>query len=130
MFDGNENFARTFRAISPHGKFDVWLGEAVEARKESITARIVLAASFASVLVGPLGCLPFFVHLWGMDSATGKTVGQMLAASVWANPTVGGDYFKTFKGTSGRIRGDRRVSETRCRCSSTNCNFQKTAGVA
>ena len=100
VFDGNENFARTFRAISPHGKFDAWLGEAVEARKASITARIVLAASFASVMVGPLGCLPFFVHLWGMDSGTGKTVGQMLAASVWANPTVGGDYFKTFKGTS------------------------------
>ena len=35
-----------------------------------------------------------------MASGTGKTVCQMLAASVWAEPTVGGDYFKTFKTTS------------------------------
>lgn len=100
VFDGNANFSRTFNAIAPRGSFDVWLLEALDARKYSITARIVLASSFASVLVEPLGCLPFFVHLWGMDSATGKTVGQMLAAAVWANPSVGGDYFKTFKGTS------------------------------
>lgn len=100
VFDGSENFSRMFRAIHQKGEFDAWLFEALDARKFSITARIVLAASFASVLIGPLGCLPFFVHLWGMDSGTGKSVGKMLAASVWANPVIGGDYFKTFKGTS------------------------------
>ena len=35
-----------------------------------------------------------------MDSGTGKTVAQMLGASVWANPTAGGAYFQTFKSTS------------------------------
>lgn len=100
VFDGNDNFGRIFHAIHPKGKLEAWLYEALDARKYSITARILLASSFASVLVGPLSCLPFFVHLWGMDSGTGKTVGQMLAASVWADPTPGGDYFKTFKGTS------------------------------
>jgi uncharacterized protein (DUF927 family) len=44
--------------------------------------------------------LPFFVHLWGLDSGTGKTVSQMLGASVWANPAVGQSYFQTFRGTS------------------------------
>lgn len=100
VFDGNPGFEKIFKAIQQHGKYDVWLKEAVAVRKYSITAKIVLAASFASALVGPCEILPFFVHLWGMDSGTGKTVGQMVAASVWANPIVGGDYFKTFKSTS------------------------------
>lgn len=100
VFDGNENFERIFRAIKPHGDYEIWLDEVKKARGYSLGAKIVVAASFASVLVGPLGCLPFFVHLWGMDSGTGKTVAQMLAASVWANPAPGGDFFKTFKSTS------------------------------
>ena len=64
----------------------------------STTARIILAASFASVLLEPLNCLPFFVHLWGVDSGTGKTVALMVAASVWGDPAVG-SYVKTFDGT-------------------------------
>lgn len=64
----------------------------------STTAKIILAASFASVLLEPLNCLPFFVHLWGVDSGTGKTVALMVAASVWGDPTVGA-YVKTFDGT-------------------------------
>ena len=65
----------------------------------SVTAKIVLAASFSSPLLQPLGCLPFFVHLWGVDSGTGKTVALMVAASVWGDPAVG-SYVKTFDGTA------------------------------
>lgn len=100
VYDGNPGFEALFRSIKQHGSFDVWLHEAVAVRKYSTAAKIVLASSFASVLVGPCGILPFFVHLWGMDSGTGKTVAQMVAASVWANPVAGGDYFKTFRSTS------------------------------
>lgn len=100
VFDGNPGFVKLFEAIGTHGSFDAWLKEAIAARKYSVAGRIVLAASFASALIQPVGILPFFVHLWGMDSGTGKTVAQMLAAAVWANPLVGGDYFKTFKSTS------------------------------
>lgn len=100
VFDGNPGFEKIFEAIQQHGKYDAWLHEAISVRKYSLTAKIILAASFASALIKPCGILPFFVHLWGMDSSTGKTVGQMVAASVWANPVVGGDYFKTFKSTS------------------------------
>lgn len=64
----------------------------------SVTAKMVLAASFAAPLLQPLGCLPFFVHLWGVDSGTGKTVALMVAASVWGDPSVG-SYVKTFDGT-------------------------------
>lgn len=100
VFDSADSFRPVYRAIGTAGSMEGWLAEALDARTYSITARIILAASFASVLVEPLGCLPFFVHLWSMASGTGKTVAQMLGASVWANPTVGGAFFQTFKSTS------------------------------
>lgn len=100
VFDGNPGFEALYRAISPRGKFEAWRAEALAARKYSTAAKIVLAASFASALIRPLGCLPFFVHLWGMDSGTGKSVAQMLSAAVWGNPFIGNPYFPTFKATS------------------------------
>lgn len=99
-FDSADSFRPVYKAIGTAGSMKKWLAEALDARTYSITARIILAASFASVLVEPLGCLPFFVHLWSMASGTGKTVAQMLGASVWANPAVGGAFFQTFKSTS------------------------------
>src|SRR5699024_6386221 len=74
VFDSADTFRGAYNAITQVGSYDEWKAEALDARSYSLTARIVLAASFASVLVEPLGCLPFFVHLWGMDSGTGKTV--------------------------------------------------------
>lgn len=100
VFDGNDAFGRIFQAIRQEGDYEAWKEEVRRVRKFSLIARIVLAASFASVLVGPMGCSPFFVHLWGMASETGKTVSQMVAASVWGEPTKGGEYFKTFKSTT------------------------------
>ena len=102
-FDTDSGFEKIFKTIHEQGSFDIWLDEVKKVRRYSLTARIILAASFASVLIEPIGCLPFFVHLWGMDSATGKTVGQMVAASVWGDPYVGGDFFRTFKSTSTAI---------------------------
>ena len=100
VFDSADSFRPVYKAIGTAGSMEKWLAEALDARTHSITERIILAASFASVLVEPLGCLPFFVHLWSMASGTGKTVSQMLGASVWANPVVGGAFFQTFKSTS------------------------------
>ena len=97
-FDGDENYSHIFNAIKPHGDFDKWKKIAIKCRHDSLTAKIFLAASFASVLVQPLGGLPFFVHLWGVDSGTGKTVALMLAASVWGNPEMG-EYIQTFNST-------------------------------
>ena len=99
-FDGAKAFADAYKAIGERGSFDKWLEEALDARTYSLTARIVLAASFASPLVEPLGISPFFVHLWSTASGTGKTVGQMLGASVWADPSPGGAFFPTFRSTS------------------------------
>lgn len=98
VFDGDANFSAMFQTVRAHGSEGKWLEAAAEARTMSTTAKIILAAAFASVLLEPLNCLPFFVHLWGVDSGTGKTVALMVAASVWGDPTVG-SYIKTFDGT-------------------------------
>lgn len=97
-FDGEQNYSHIFAAIRSQGNYEAWKKTAIECRQKSLTARIVLAASFASVLIAPLGGLPFFVHLWGVDSGTGKTVALMLAASVWGSPEMG-EYIQTFNST-------------------------------
>lgn len=98
VFDGDANYSTIYAAISESGNYTKWLTEAKKCRSESLTAHIMLAASFASPLIGKIGCLPFFVHLWGVESGTGKTVALMLAASVWGNPDVG-QYIQTFNST-------------------------------
>lgn len=98
IFDGDANFKAMFQTVRSRGFETKWLETAAEVREMSTTAKIILAASFASVLLEPLNCLPFFVHLWGVDSGTGKTVALMVAASVWGDPAVGA-YVKTFDGT-------------------------------
>ena len=98
IFDGDANFKAMFQTVRSRGSETKWLETAAEVREMSTTAKIILAASFASVLLEPLNCLPFFVHLWGVDSGTGKTVALMVAASVWGDPAVGA-YVKTFDGT-------------------------------
>ena len=98
IFDGDANFRHIFSSVQSKGKYDKWLSLAREIRQGNVMARIVLASSFASVLVAPCGALPFFVHLWGGESGTGKTVALMLAASVWASPEMG-RYIQTFNST-------------------------------
>lgn len=97
-FDGSTEYAPIYKALEPKGTLEGWITAAKEFRKQSMAARIILAASFASVLVKPLGALPFFVHLWSTTSGTGKTIALTAAASVWANPEMG-LYLKTFDGT-------------------------------
>lgn len=98
IFDGDANYSNIYSAVQEHGDYGKWLETAVKCRNESLTAQIMLASSFASVLVGKLGCLSFFVHLWGIESGTGKTVALMLSASVWGNPAIG-HYIQTFNAT-------------------------------
>lgn len=98
IFDGELCYKTAFEAVKPHGDFDKWRECAEAARDGGKIARIMLAASCASVLVEPCNALPFFVHLWGGTEA-GKTVALMLAASVWASPAMG-KYIHTFNSTS------------------------------
>lgn len=98
VFDGDANYRTIYNAITESGSYEKWLETAVKCRNDSLTAQIMLAASFASAMLSNIGCQPFFVHLWGVESGTGKTVALMLAASVWGNPEIG-QYIQTFNAT-------------------------------
>jgi len=100
IFDGETAYSMIFKAVSDSkGNFEDWLKVAKKCRSESLVARIMLSASFASVLIKKVGGLPFFVHLWSCESGTGKTVALMLSASVWGNPEPG-TYIQSFNSTT------------------------------
>lgn len=98
VFDGETNFKHIFNAVKPEGSRNAWLYAMQYLRKEKSPGRLFLAASFASAILEPCGLLPFFLHAWG-GTETGKTVGLMIAASVWASPRLG-DFILTFNSTS------------------------------
>lgn len=85
---GNAEYHNLYSSVSPTGDFDDWLNTANRCRRDSVMVRLMLAASFASVLLAPLHCQCFLVHLWG-KTGYGKTVMMQLAASVWGNPEIG-----------------------------------------
>lgn len=100
IFDGDAAYSNIFNAIKePKGDFDEWLKIAKKCRSESMAARIMISASFASVLVQKVGNNSFVVHLWSCESGTGKTVALMVAASVWGNPELG-VYIQSFNSTA------------------------------
>lgn len=99
VFDGEANYKSNFDAIKQVGEFDEWVELVKDYRqKKNIPARIMLASSFASVLVSKCNLLPFIVHLHG-GTGNGKTVALMLCASVWGNPEMG-KYIHSFNSTS------------------------------
>ncbi len=97
-FDGDTRFRQLFESIGEHGNRAKWYEHVKELRKTGrMETKLMLAASFASVLIHQIGALPFFVDLWG-ETEGGKTVTLMLAASVWANPAESA-YIGDFKTT-------------------------------
>lgn len=98
VFDGENNFKHIFAAVRPSGDRNLWVDTMKKVRAEKGAARYFLAASFASVILEPCGLLPFFLHAWG-GTEVGKSVGLMVAASVWASPKLG-DYITTFNSTT------------------------------
>lgn len=100
IFDGNGQYDDLLDAIKPNGSYSEWLDlmRTIRAKDATIEPKILLATSFASALVQPLQCLPFFSHIWGGTEA-GKTVALMVATSVWGNPTIG-KLAKSFNSTA------------------------------
>lgn len=98
VFDGEANFKHIFGAVKSSGSREAWVNVMRNLRSEKSPGRLFLAASFASVILEPCGLLPFFLHAWG-GTEVGKTVGLMIAASVWACPRLG-DFILTFNSTS------------------------------
>lgn len=97
VFDGENNFKHIFNAVKSDGSRNAWLYAMHDLRKEKSPGRLFLAASFASAILEPCGLLPFFIHAWG-GTEVGKTVGLMIATSVWACPKMG-EYITTFNST-------------------------------
>lgn len=98
VFDGGARFQQFYQSIRSHGDRLKWYTHAKELRRRGrFEIKFLLAASFASVLVGLLGGLSFLVDLWG-DTEGGKTVTLMLAASVWGRPVKGG-YMRDYGST-------------------------------
>lgn len=97
-FDGDVRFRQIYESIASCGEREAWYDHVKDLRASGhIEINLMLAASFASVLVKPLQVLPFIVDLWG-ETEGGKSVTLMLAASVWANPAEN-QYIGDFKTT-------------------------------
>lgn len=98
VFDGDSRFKQVFESIEQRGSRETWYEHVRKLRKTGrMEIKFMLAAAFASILIGPLGALPFIVDLWG-ETEGGKSVTLMLACSVWANPDES-QYIGDFKTT-------------------------------
>lgn len=87
-YEGDMDYEAIFRNVKEAGSFETWLNLCTDLRK-NIPLRMMMAASFASVLLEPLKVLPFVLHVWG-TTGTCKTVALMVSMSIWGNPKMGG----------------------------------------
>lgn len=88
IYDGDTSFRNIFESVKTKGDYGEWKKFITRFTDKSKTIRFVISASFASPLVKIFNINSFMVHLWG-TSGKGKTVTQMVAASVWGNPAKG-----------------------------------------
>ncbi len=87
-YEGDMDYEVIFQNIRETGDFGAWKALCGSLRK-NLPLRMMMAASFASVLLEPLKVLPFVLHIWG-TTGTCKTVALMVAMSIWGNPKMGG----------------------------------------
>lgn len=87
IFDGEQENKHLFEALDTKGELSDWIDYVKELRKNKLF-RMQLASSFSSPLIEITNSLPFVFHLWG-GTGSGKTVGLMVAMSIWGNPAMG-----------------------------------------
>ena len=87
-YDGDVAYKNIFESVSKKGNYEKWKMEIKKLRADSRTLRFLMASSFASPLVKIFQINPFVVHVWG-KSSNGKTVAEMICASIWGNPAKG-----------------------------------------
>lgn len=87
-YEGDMDYEVIFRNVKETGSFEAWK-DLCAGLRQNIPLRMMMAASFASVLLEPLKILPFVLHVWG-TTGTCKTVALMVAMSIWGNPKMGG----------------------------------------
>lgn len=86
-FDGENEYRYMYESIRCCGEFDKWIKYTAGLRKNKYL-RLQMAASFAAPLISKVNASSFILHFWG-GTGNGKTVGAMVAASVWGDPKVG-----------------------------------------
>lgn len=87
-YEGDMDYEVIFRNVKECGSFEVWK-KLCAGLRSNVPLRIMMATSFASVLLEPLKVLPFVLHVWG-TTGTCKTVALMVSMSIWGNPKMGG----------------------------------------
>lgn len=87
-FDGERENRSLYEAIRSRGTADKWIEYIKPLIEKSKLLRLAVASSFASVLIPKVNALPFVFHLWG-GTGSGKTVGLMIAMSIWGDPKLG-----------------------------------------
>ena len=87
-YEGDPDYEVIFRNVKEAGTFVAWKSLCAGLR-HNVPLRLMMAASFASVLLEPLKVLPFVLHVWG-TTGTCKTVALMVSMSIWGNPKMGG----------------------------------------
>ena len=83
--DVDKEFKQKIDSISEKGNYEEWKKYIKKLRDKSISLRFMIASSFASILVKIFKLNTFIVHLWG-KSGNGKTVAEMICASIWGKP--------------------------------------------
>lgn len=97
-FDKDGRFDTLFETITTSGNRSKWIDFVLTVRASGrVEPRLAIAASLASVLLKPCGLLPFWVDIWGRTGG-GKTICEMLATSIWADPELG-KYISKFDDT-------------------------------
>ena len=88
--DVAQEFQHLYQQFHTQGQWYDWfkLAEELRCGPNNVILRMTMAASLSSVLLEPLGALPYVFHLWGR-SGFGKTLSLMLAQSIWGNPDNG-----------------------------------------
>lgn len=89
--DLERDFANVLNAMNSKGTLEEWV-DFMKPLRKSVNLRLILDASFASVLIEKVNGLSFFLHLYG-TTGFGKTLSLMLASSVWGYPGKGGLVF-------------------------------------
>ena len=97
-FDKDGRFDTLYDTLQSAGSRNSWMDFVLAIRAtKRVEPRLAMAASFASVLLEPCGLLPFWVDIWGKTGG-GKSICEMLAASIWADPELG-KYISKFDDT-------------------------------
>lgn len=87
-YEGDMDYEVIFKNVKSAGSFEAWKNLCMSLRA-NLPLRMMMAASFASVLLEPLKVLPFVLHVWG-TTGTCKTVALMVSMSIWGDPKMGG----------------------------------------